>query len=189
MQYPRFLRDDDRHGNRTLIAVGALALLAYGWSRCQVKVPSDIEPVEDFDVEQYMGTWYELARIDHIFERGLVNAKAQYSLNDDGSVRVVNRGFNPETGRWKQSQGTARFLGDPSVAALKVSFFGPFYGGYNVVHLDDDISMVIGQNLDYFWLLSRHREIEPEKMDELLALAQSMGVDTRKVIQVPQDAD
>lgn len=176
-----------RH-KHALLTAGALALVAYGWSRCAVRVPAGIRPVEGFDAARYMGTWYELARIDHRFEQGLTNTSAQYSLNDDGSVRVVNRGLNARTGRWKQSEGRAKFLGDPTVAALKVSFFGPFYGGYNVVHLDDyETAIVIGQNLSYFWLLSRHKKISDEKLNALLSMAQDMGVDTRQVLHVAHD--
>lgn len=171
----------------TLGAAAAGALLA---KQARVTVPAGIEPVSNFDAARYMGNWYELARIDHRFEKGLVNTRATYSLNGDGSVRVVNRGFNPKTQTWKKSIGKAKFLGDSSVAALKVSFFGPFYGGYNVVHLgkNEETALVIGQNLNYFWLLCRERTLPARHMNELLALAAQFGVDVDKVITVPQDA-
>lgn len=158
-------------------------------SGCAVTVPRDLQPVNNFDVQRYAGTWYELARIDHRFEKGLINTSAQYSLNPDGTVKVVNRGFNPEKKAWKEAEGRARFLGDPRTAALKVSFFGPFYGGYNVVRLSEDYrtALVIGGTRDYFWLLSRDKRIPDAQRQALLAEAARLGVDLNQVIQVPQD--
>nr|WP_114864270.1 lipocalin family protein [Comamonas sp. AG1104] len=147
-----------------------------------------MQPVAGFDAKRYMGTWYELARIEHSFEKGLTQVSAQYSLNDDGTVAVVNRGYDASKKEWRQANGKARFLGDPSIAALKVSFFGPFYGGYNVVSLDDQYqtSLVIGNSLDYFWLLSRSKSIPEQHFRRLLEKAQSLGVDLSQVQVVPQ---
>ncbi|MDN5504065.1 MAG: lipocalin family protein [Comamonas sp.] len=147
-----------------------------------------MQPVTGFDAKRYMGTWYELARIEHSFEKGLTQVSAQYSLNDDGTVAVVNRGYDASKKEWRQANGKARFLSDPGVAALKVSFFGPFYGGYNVVSLDDQYqtSLVIGNSLDYFWLLSRSKSIPEQQFRRLLERAQSLGVDLSQVQVVPQ---
>lgn len=166
------------------IAAGTAALVA----GCAVTVPGNIRPVTNFDVSRYTGTWYELARIDHRFEKGLIHTSAHYSLNQDGTVKVVNRGFNPEKNAWKEAAGKARFLGDPRTAALKVSFFGPFYGGYNVVRLSDDYktALVIGNDLDYFWLLSREKSLPQAQVDALLSEASKLGVDLNKVIRVAQ---
>ena len=167
------------------LALVAAALFVSG---CAVRVPDNLQPVTNFDVKRYAGTWYELARIDHRFEKGLVKTSAQYSLNPDGTVKVVNRGFNPAKNEWKEAVGTARFLGDPQTAALKVSFFGPFYGGYNVVRLSDDYqtALVIGNTRDYFWLLSRQKTMPEAQKQALLAEAARLGVDLNKVIEVPQ---
>lgn len=167
-----------------IVAAGVAALV----SGCAVSVPKNIQPVTNFDVEKYAGTWYELARIDHRFEKGLINTSANYTLNPDGTVKVVNRGYNPEKNAWKEAVGTAKFLGDPKTAALKVSFFGPFYGGYNVVRLSNDYktALVIGNELDYFWLLSREKTISDMQRQALLAEAAKLGVDLNKVIQIPQ---
>lgn len=172
-----------------LLAIGALALGAVLLTAgCAVSVPPTVRPVSPFDIQRYAGTWHELARIDHVFEKGLVQTSAHYTLNADGTVRVVNRGFDPAANKWKEAVGKAKFLGDPSVAALKVSFFGPFYGGYNVVSLTDDYqtAMVIGDSLEYFWILSRATSIDEAQMQTLLRQAQRMGVDLDQVIRVPQ---
>ncbi|QXZ10661.1 lipocalin family protein [Comamonas sp. Y33R10-2] len=170
----------------TLTAV--VAGVAAAVSGCAVTVPRGIEPVTGFDAKRYMGTWYELARIDHRFEKGLSRTTAHYSLEKDGTVTVINRGYSEERNEWKESEGKARFLGEPDIAALKVSFFGPFYGGYNVVSLDDEYqtSLVIGNSLDYFWLLSRSKSIPDRKFRQLLQIAQELGVDMNQVIAVAQ---
>ncbi|MEG2281560.1 MAG: lipocalin family protein [Comamonas sp.] len=168
-----------------MLTLGA-AVMAAG---CAVSVPAHIQPISNFDAARYAGTWYEIARIDHRFEKGLINANASYALNGDGTLKVINRGFNPETKEWKQVEGKARFLGDSRVAALKVSFFGPFYGGYNVVSLDEQYqtALVIGQDTRYFWLLSRSKNMPQEQLHRLLQKAQAMQVDLSKVILVQQD--
>lgn len=168
----------------TVIATGVIAAV----SGCAVSIPRGIQPVAGFDVKRYMGTWYELARIDHRFEIGLSRTSAHYSLGKDGIVAVINRGYSEEKGSWRESVGKAHFLGGPDVAALKVSFFGPFYGGYNIVHLDDDYetALVIGSSLEYFWLLSRSKSIPDRKFKKLLSRAQEIGVDLNRVIVIEQ---
>lgn len=171
----------------TALTAVAAAIAAAFWG-CAVSVPQGLEPVSGFDVKRYTGTWYELARIEHRFEKGLSQVSAQYSLNEDGTVTVINRGYDPAKQEWRQAQGRARFLGDPGVAALKVSFFGPFYGGYNVVSLDDEYqtALVIGDSLDYFWLLSRSKTIPEQQFRRLLEKARSLGVDLSRVQVVAQ---
>lgn len=181
-----------RLSRHSLIRTAALTVVAAAvttaLSGCAVSVPQGIEPVSGFDAARYMGTWYELARIDHRFEKGLTQVSAQYSLNDDGTVNVINRGYDAAKKEWRQANGKARFLGEPGIAALKVSFFGPFYGGYNVVNLDDDYqtSLVIGDSRDYFWLLSRSKTIPEQKFRQLLEKARSLGVDLSRVQVVAQ---
>ena len=164
--------------SKILSALGALFL-----SAC-VKTPDGVTVVSDFELQRYLGTWYEIARLDHRFERGLENVTATYSLRDDGGVRVINRGFDPEAGEWDEAEGKAYFTGPDDRGALKVSFFGPFYGGYNIVALDDDYrwSLVMGPDRDYFWILSRTQTLAPETLDDLLERARAMGVDTEALI-------
>lgn len=172
------------------LVLGVAALLgATLLSGCAVSPPKGIQPVSNFDLNKYLGKWYEIARIDHRFERGLVGTSAEYSLNDDGTVKVTNRGYNPEKRAWKESIGKAKFLGEPTTAALKVSFFGPFYGGYNVVYLDDayQTALVIGNDASYFWLLSRSSTMDAEKYNDLMKKAEGFGVDISKVMKVPQN--
>ena len=164
----------------------ALSLLLF-LSGC-TGIPDNIEPVRNFDIKRYLGRWYEIARLDHPFERGLEKIYAEYSLREDGGVKVVNRGFDPESGKWKEATGKAYFVADENIGMLKVSFFGPFYGGYNIIALDRDYSyaLVCGPNRDYLWILSRTPEMEESIKTELIKKAKALGFDTDKLIFVRQ---
>jgi apolipoprotein D and lipocalin family protein len=153
-------------------------------------LPEGVEVVDDLELDRYLGTWYEIARLDHRFERGLSDVTANYSLRDDGGVRVVNRGFNVEEGAWQDAEGKAYFHGEPTVGRLKVSFFGPFYGGYNIIDLDRDNyqwSLVVGPDRAYLWILSRSPELEPAILQRLTAKAEMLGFATSELIFVTHD--
>jgi apolipoprotein D and lipocalin family protein len=152
-------------------------------------VPDGAQPVEDFMLEKYLGKWYEIARMDHSFERGLSNVTAEYSLREDGGVKVVNRGFKSTANKWKDAEGKAYIDGNPSVGKLKVSFFGPFYGAYNVIALDQDYqwALVVGPNTKYLWILSRTPVLDQAVIEQLLSQAKSLGFKTDELIFVEQD--
>jgi apolipoprotein D and lipocalin family protein len=151
-------------------------------------LPKDIEPVTGFDQDRYLGTWYEIARLDHSFERGLSQVSAEYIPNDDGSIKVINRGYNAEKGEWKEAQGRAKFVGDSDVGHLKVSFFGPFYASYVVFELDEDYSTVYitGYNRNYLWLMSRTPEVSKEVLEAFRARAAAEGFELGELIVVEQ---
>ena len=152
-------------------------------------IPSGVVAVSSFDKEKYLGKWYEIARFDFRFERNLNNTTATYTLRDDGLIGVYNRGFNYITREWKDAEGKAKFVGDPTVAMLKVSFFGPFYAGYNVIALDDDYqyALISGSSLKYLWILAREKTIPEEIKDAYIKKAQEIGFDTNKLIWVEHD--
>jgi apolipoprotein D and lipocalin family protein len=153
--------------------------------------PEGVEPVTGFELDRYLGTWYEIARLDHSFERGLSNVTADYSLRDDGGVRVINRGYKAEDGEWDEAEGKAYFVGDEDVGQLKVSFFGPFYGGYNVFELDKDgyqYSMVAGPDRSYLWILSRTSDLDDAVLERLLAKAGELGFPLGELIMVEHDS-
>ncbi|MCG7585328.1 lipocalin family protein [Photobacterium sp. OFAV2-7] len=147
-------------------------------------MPEQITPVKPFSIDRYLGTWYEIARLDHSFERGLSLVSATYSLNEDGSVKVINRGYNQEKNEWKEAEGKAKFVGASDTAHLKVSFFGPFYGSYVVFHLEPDYStaLVSSYNTEYFWILSRDKSLHLDKVQYYLSIAEQKGFDTSKII-------
>ena len=138
--------------NKLLIAMSLLSLL----SGC-VGIPADVKAVEGFDAKRYAGRWYEMARLENSFEKGLEKVTATYTARDDGGITVVNRGYDPRKDRWSEVTGKAYFVGSPTQGRRKVSFFGPFYGAYNVISLDENYgwSLVCGNDRSYLWVLSR----------------------------------
>ncbi len=167
------------------ISVIITALLSVA---CSVTPPDNVKVVNNFEINRYLGSWYEIARLDHSFESGLEQVTANYSLRDDGGIKVINRGFNPAKNRWQQSEGKGYFTGPTSRAALKVSFFGPFYGGYNVIELDKDYgyALVCGPDRSYLWILSRAPKLDEGVKQHLLETAQRYGFDTSKLVWVKQ---
>lgn len=152
-------------------------------------VPEGVEPVRDLELSRYLGTWYEIARLDHGFERGLSRVTATYSRHEDGGVKVVNRGYDAESERWKEAVGRAYFIGEPNVGRLKVSFFGPFYGAYNVIALDADYrwSLVVGPSRDYLWILARSPELPDDTVAELVERARELDFPTEELIFVSHE--
>jgi apolipoprotein D and lipocalin family protein len=154
-------------------------------------IPEGVSPVTGFAVNRYLGSWYEIARLDHSFERGLEQVTAEYSLRDDGGIRVINQGYNRAKQRWKKAEGKAYFTGGSDVGRLKVSFFGPFYGGYNIIDLDHEsyqYALVSGPDTSYLWILSRQPVLDPSVVNRLLAKASSYGFDTSRMIFVVHNA-
>ena len=152
-------------------------------------IPNGLQPVDDFDSKRYLGKWYEIARLDHRFERNLTNVTATYSPKSPDGITVVNKGYDTKKKKWKSIEGIARFIGDKNVGSLKVSFFGPFYGGYHIVDLDKEnysYSMVVGPDRSYFWILSRTRQMDAFTYDRLVKKAATLGIDTGRLIQVDQ---
>ncbi|MGQ7270389.1 lipocalin family protein [Marinobacter nauticus] len=172
---------------KTGLAVIALLFVMTGCTG----VPKGIEPVTGFDQQRYLGTWYEIARLDHSFEEGLSQVTAEYSLNNDGSIKVVNRGYNAEAGEWKEAEGRAVFVGDSNVGHLKVSFFGPFYASYVVFELDDQYTTayITGYDRDYLWLMSRTPEVSDEVLEAFKERAEAEGFELEELILVEHGED
>lgn len=156
-----------------------------------VGIPKGAKAVKPFDRGRYLGTWYEIARFDYRFEKNLDNVTATYSLNENGSIKVDNKGYNTKENEWKQSVGKAKPLKDSTEARLKVSFFGPFYSGYNVIAIDKNYkyAMVAGRNTNYLWLLSREKTMPDNIKTQYLQQAKKLGYKTEELIWVKQDKD
>jgi len=168
-----------------------MALLLIGLNAACTGMPERVEAVSGFDLDHYLGTWYEIARLDHGFERGLQRVSAQYSLRADGGVRVINRGFDVSRGEWREAEGKAYFLEGPQTGRLKVSFFGPFYGSYNIIELDKAdyrYALVCGPDASYLWILASQPQLEPAILRRLIARAESIGFDTERLIYVQHEA-
>lgn len=154
---------------------------------CSTAPPEGVRPVTSFEINRYLGQWYEIARLDHSFERGMSDVSATYQLQDDGSVKVINRGYDTQRQAWKEAVGRALFIGDSGTASLKVSFFGPFYGGYHVIALDQQNyrwSLVAGPDRDYLWILARDKTLPADIRDQLVSKARGLGFATDKLIWV-----
>lgn len=165
-----------------------LAFIVLGLTSCKT-IPPNATPVQNFEKDKYLGKWYEIARLDFKFERNLSHTQAEYSLRPDGKIKVLNSGYHTVQKKDKVAEGKAKFVGEESVAQLKVSFFGPFYSGYNVISIDNDYkyALVIGKNLSYMWILSREKTIPEEIKQKYLKIAQEIGYKTDDLIWVNQD--
>lgn len=154
-------------------------------------VPEGIKPVTNFDLNRYVGQWYEIARIENRFEEGLDNVTANYSINSDGSVNVVNRGYDVQKQGWKEAIGRAVFVARNDEGHLKVSFFGPFYSSYVIYELDQQgyqYAFVTGYNKDYLWFLSRTPAVDKSQLDRFVKQAQALGYDTSKLVYPNQSS-
>ncbi|MBN2857100.1 MAG: lipocalin family protein [Candidatus Delongbacteria bacterium] len=151
--------------------------------------PDNIKPVKDFELRKYLGKWYEIARLDHSFERGLEKVTAEYTMRGDGGVKVFNRGFSKEKNKWSEAEGKAFFVRDPDEAYLKVSFFGPFYGAYVIFELDEDYqyAFVTSSKKSYLWFLSRTPSVSDELIAQFTKKAKELGYETDALIWVDQD--
>ena len=149
-------------------------------------VPDGIEPVDNFELNRYLGKWYEIARLDHSFERGLEAVSAEYSLRDDGGIRVINSGYNTDTQANQEAEGRAYFVDQPNLGYLKVSFFGPFFGSYVIFELDENYqyAFIAGNTNNYLWLLARTPEVSQELVNQFISRATQLGFDTTQLIFV-----
>lgn len=171
---------------RTLVALLTLPCLL---AAC-LGMPEGVRPVEGFELERYLGKWHEIARLDHSFERGLTRVTAEYSLREDGGVRVVNRGFSATKQEWDEAEGKAYFVEGDDRGYLKVSFFGPFYGSYVVFELDREAyqyAFIAGPDTSYLWLLARTPVVSDEVLRRFTERAAELGFATDSLILVAQD--
>ncbi|WP_295422262.1 lipocalin family protein [Sulfurovum sp.] len=168
-----------------LMTTLALSLLLTG---CKTyEKPEKVTPVESFKLSEYLGTWYEIVRLEHRFEKGMEAITATYSMREDGGVKVLNKGYKTAEKEWSTAEGKAYFVKDPNVGFLKVSFFGPFYGSYIVMDTDyKTYTMISGPDLSYFWILSRTPTLDKKILNRLLAKAKEAGFDTSALIYPDQ---
>lgn len=153
-------------------------------------MPEGVVPVKNFNVSRYLGKWYEIARLDHSFERGLSNVAAEYELRSDNGINVINRGFLAEENKWKVAEGKAYFVGSRDEGHLKVSFFGPFYGSYIIFDLDQEnyqYAFVSGYNTSYLWLLSRTPTVSEAVKERFVEKSKELGFDTNALIFTEQN--
>lgn len=171
-----------------LVVIASIGALAFTGLNSCTSVPDGITPVEGFNQKKYLGKWYEIARLDHRFEKGMSNVSAEYSVKDDGGIKVLNRGYKEVEGEWSEAEGRAYFIDSADKAHLKVSFFGPFFGSYVVFDLDGDYqySYVTGNSRDYLWFLSRTPTVTEQQKQHFVKKTKDLGFDTDALIFVDQ---
>ncbi|MDP5253482.1 MULTISPECIES: lipocalin family protein [unclassified Vibrio] len=168
-----------------------ITLLAL-WLQACTGIPEKVEPVKHIDTERYVGQWYEIARLDHSFERGLDYVTAEYQVREDGGLQVINRGYDRNEQEWKQATGKAYFVNQEHDGHLKVSFFGPFYGSYIVFELDREdyqYAFVSGPNHDYLWLLSRTPTVPESLLERFRQQAEKLGFASEQLIYPKQSKE
>lgn len=168
------------------VCLGILGLIAL--KSCSAGIPEKATAIQNFESQKYLGKWYEIARFDYKFEKNMNQVTATYSKNPDGTIKVENRGYDYVKKEWKQSTGEAKFVNSDNEARLKVSFFKPFWSGYNVIDLDENYkyALVAGKNLEYLWILSREKTIPDDIKKRFLEKAKSVGYNTTNLIWVEQ---
>lgn len=173
---------------KPIISFTVVIFLTFMFLSCST-IPNGVTAIREFDKTKYLGKWYEIARLDFKFEKNLNNTTAQYSVLPNGTIKVLNTGYNTLTNKWQSATGKAKFVNDEQVAMLKVSFFGPFYAGYNVIAIDQEYkyALVSGENLKYLWILSRQTTIPEEVKRRYLELAQSAGFAINDLVWVKHD--
>lgn len=163
--------------------------IAFVLTSCKSTIPKKAVAVTNFDKAKYLGKWFEIARLDYKWEKNLNNVTAEYSLKDDGTIKVDNRGYNVKKDKWEESIGKAKSVTKDDVGMLKVSFFGPFYSGYNVIAIDPDYkyALVAGESLKYMWILSREKTIPESVKADYLIKAQEIGYNVLDLVWVEHD--
>jgi apolipoprotein D and lipocalin family protein len=172
---------------KSIFVINIIALMI-GFYSCST-IPKGVKAVEPFEKERYLGKWYEIARIDFKYEKDLNNTTAEYSLNANGTIRVDNKGYHANKGEWERAVGKAKFVRDDTIGMLKVSFFGPFYSGYNVIALDSDYkyALIAGASFKYLWILSRETSIPDEIKNKYLKIAEGFGYNTSDLLWIVHD--
>jgi apolipoprotein D and lipocalin family protein len=171
--------------------IGSLAVLVplTLWGMRKRASPKSLDVVSQVDLTRYMGTWYEIARFPHRFERGCVAAKATYTLREDGAVDVLNEcRLDRFDGPVKTAKGIARVIDKATKAKLKVTFFWPFYGNYWIIDLGDDYDYaVVGHpRRNYLWILSRKPAMDDTLCRRLLGTIAAKGYDISHLVKTPQ---
>ncbi len=163
----------------------ALTILILFVNAC-VKVPEWVTPVKNFKVKRFMGTWYEIVRLDHRFERGMNSVTANYSLDPDGGIKIQNSGYMVRWKEWRYREARASFVDQTNIGLLKVAYTRPLYFPYVIFKLDPDYeyAFVCGKDRSLLWLLSRTEYVDQDVIDDFVAEAKKLGFDTSKLIFV-----
>jgi len=166
-----------------LFLIGIMGASFYLLKNRKVPSPKSFKVIENFDIMMYLGKWYEIARMDFKYEKNLSNVTASYQQNSHGEITVKNRGYDELKREWKEANGKALFNGKEHQGALKVSFFGPFFSGYNIIAMNPyyENVLIFGEDTRYMWILSRKKEIPVHVKKIFIEIAQKAGYDTDRL--------
>lgn len=175
-----------KKSNKIVLGLGATLGALFLLNSCAMGVPKGATAVKNFKIDRYLGKWYEMARMDYRFEKNMNQVTATYSKKENGNIKVDNRGYDYKKDKWKESVGEAKFVKNPTIAELKVSFFKPIWASYNVIDIDDDYkyALVVGNNTDYLWILSREKTIPDSFKNRFLEKAKSLGFNVNELVWV-----
>ena len=164
-----------------------LICIMFLFTACSSKNPP-LQTVEKVDLERYLGTWYEIARYEHFFEKDCKNVSANYSIMDEETIKVINKCTKIQTNEKKEAIGRAYAI-DETNSKLKVSFFRPFYGDYWVLILDEnyDYAVVGTPNREYLWILARDKKLPLKIQNDILEKLPSLGFDISKLLWTMQE--
>lgn len=173
---------------KSIIYLAALVLIGLIITSCSTTSKLNVTPVSNFNSQMYLGRWYEIARFDFKWEKNMYNVTADYSMNKDGSIKVVNSGYDFKAKKNKTSVGKAKFIKESNVGALKVSFFGPFYSAYTVIAVDPyyQYALVAGANNKLMWILSRTPTIPASVREDFISIAKASGYDLTDLVWTNQ---
>jgi apolipoprotein D and lipocalin family protein len=169
--------------------IGIMISLLSGCSPSKEMNTESISAVQQFDLQRYLGTWYEIGRLPHSFENGLDKVTATYTLRDDGMIGVLNRGFSSSKQKWSEASGKARLKPGAKGAYLEVSFFWIFYADYKVIELDTNYTyaMITSSSKEYLWVLCRTPKLDETIYSNLLRKAGNLGFNTNDIYKVQQE--
>lgn len=175
---------------KTILVVAiTAAIVAFFAYDSKNTIPKGAKAIKPFDVKKYLGNWYEIARMDFPYEKNWVNVSYNYTLLPDETIKMDYKGFDAISKKPTHFDGIAKFVNSTQEAQLKISFFGPYYTGYNVVAIDDEYkyALVVGRDLKYMWILSREKTMPEHIKASYLDKAKAIGYDVSKLIWVAQD--
>jgi apolipoprotein D and lipocalin family protein len=165
------------------VGVGFATIAAVAYKLLSKDIPKGAVAVQPFDKNRYLGKWYEIARMPTRLEKGLKNLTETYSLNADGTMKVVTTAYNIKKEKWTELSGMIKFAGQEDLGMLKVSYFKPFYAAYNVLDIDPDYNyaLVCSSGLGYLWILSRETTIPDNIRAQFLYTALTVGFATENL--------
>ncbi len=173
-----------------ILVTAILGLLLFKF--CGLNNKRKQQTIKQYNLQQYTGTWYEIARFNHSMEKDLTHVTATYSLKSDGTISVTNKGYlNNKNGKEKSVTGYATMPDTSNMGYLKVYFSKWFGAPYLILDLDtvNYQYALIGSTFNQFlWILSRTPNMPKQHYQQCIQTAKNLGYDTNKLLMVAHNA-